>query len=108
MQSSIFQPIVGYNNNGQLGDSSYTNRNRPTKVKAPDNTRFTDLSLGAYHTCGIIENGSVYCWGYNNRGQLGDNSIDNANIPNYTRIPGNSKQYSHNIGGTSHMCINGQ
>ena len=94
----------GYNNNGQLGDSSYTNRNRPTKVKAPDNARFTDLSLGAYHTCGIIENGSVYCWGYNNRGQLGDNSIDNANIPNYTRIPGNKEKAIAITSGEHHTC----
>jgi alpha-tubulin suppressor-like RCC1 family protein len=33
---------------------------------------FTSIASGAYHSCGLTETGAAYCWGRNNRGQLGD------------------------------------
>ena len=30
------------------------------------------ISAGRYHTCAILDNGEMNCWGYNIRGQLGD------------------------------------
>ena len=33
------------------------------------------IAAGTYHTCAILDNASVKCWGYNNKGQLG---IDNT------------------------------
>ena len=33
----------------------------------------------AYHTCARKAAGSVWCWGYNNNGQLGDDTTTNAN-----------------------------
>ena len=59
----------GYNQYGQLGSGDQTRQNRPIQIQSPENQDFTDLSLGTSHTCGIIENGSVYCWGLNNYGQ---------------------------------------
>lgn len=32
---------------------------------------FERLAGGGWHTCGIVEGGAVYCWGLNDRGQLG-------------------------------------
>ncbi len=31
----------------------------------------TSLSLGDFHACAILDNGSLKCWGYNSHGQLG-------------------------------------
>ena len=50
-------------------------------VVSTDGTEFTDLALECKHACGVAVNGSVYCWGYNNDGQLGDNSTTSSNVP---------------------------
>jgi alpha-tubulin suppressor-like RCC1 family protein len=39
------------------------------------------VSAGADHTCGIKTDTTVWCWGANNVGQLGDGTFDNRNTP---------------------------
>ena len=48
-------------------------------------SNITDISLGDSHTCATYFTGSVFCWGENNRGQLGIGSITNENIPKFVR-----------------------
>ena len=38
------------------------------------------VSAGA-HTCAVVDNGEVYCWGSNTYGQLGDDSTQNSETP---------------------------
>ena len=40
-----------------------------------DTARFVSVEAGAYHTCGRTQAGAVYCWGYNNWGQVGNGSL---------------------------------
>src|SRR5256885_13936407 len=35
----------------------------------------TRLSAGQLHTCAVLDDGTVQCWGRNNFGQLGDGSL---------------------------------
>lgn len=62
----------GYNDEyGLLGDGSVnTERNRPVKVKKL--TKITQVSCGNTHTIALKEDGTVWAWGLNNQGQLGD------------------------------------
>jgi alpha-tubulin suppressor-like RCC1 family protein len=60
----------GQNAAGQLGDSSTTRRNSPTKVAG--DLRFTQISAGFQHTCGLTTSGAVACWGNNRSGELGE------------------------------------
>lgn len=80
----------GYGANGQLGDNTSTTRNAPVQVTGVGGTGFlanaatvavggTSGSTG--HTCALTTTGTVYCWGYNNTGQLGDNTITGRPAP---------------------------
>jgi len=40
----------------------------------PTTLRFTSLAAGTAHTCGITTDGSLYCWGRNEKSQLGNGS----------------------------------
>ncbi len=39
------------------------------------------LSSGNNHTCAVVDAGAVKCWGYNNKGQVGDNTTNDKSIP---------------------------
>jgi alpha-tubulin suppressor-like RCC1 family protein len=41
----------------------------------PDPLKVTQLVAGYFHTCALLTNGGIRCWGYNGNGQLGDGSI---------------------------------
>ena len=40
------------------------------------------------HTCGVTTTGDIYCWGFNGRGQLGDNSQAIRYVPTLVQAPG--------------------
>jgi alpha-tubulin suppressor-like RCC1 family protein len=41
----------------------------------------TALAAGDYHTCAVLRDGTVKCWGDNEYGQLGNDSTSNSNVP---------------------------
>jgi len=70
----------GYNANGQLGYGNTSNVGDAT-ASTPDKVGPVDLGLGrkavaisagSRHTCAVLDNGSVRCWGHNSYGQLGN------------------------------------
>lgn len=75
----------GLNTYGQLGDGTTTSRSTPTKVQAPTGVTFTSVAAGEGHTLAIGDDGSVYAWGWNLFGQLGDGTTTNGSIP--TKVP---------------------
>ena len=66
----------GSNEYGQLGinDPVVTSVDEPTGVDS--NQRFLAISAGDYHTCAVTTSRRAYCWGRNNRGQLGSDGGD--------------------------------
>ena len=75
----------GYNSNGQLGDNTVTQRNIPVQVKDAAGTGFlsgiTAIAAGNNYSLALKADGTVWAWGYNGYGQLGDNTVTQRNIP---------------------------
>ena len=89
----------GINTNGQLGLSNNTNYSSPTQVGSDATwSRVTNGSAGS--TFGLKTDGTLWSWGYNVYGQLGQNNTTNVNSP--SQIPGTD--WSHISGGT-YACI---
>ena len=63
----------GANNFGQVGDGTDNiYRPIPTLVNLPVSKIPVSISEGiGYHFCSVMSDGSLYCWGVNNAGQLG-------------------------------------
>ena len=78
----------GNNTDGQIGDGTTYNRLTPTYVTTPVGQTFSTISTGLDHTCGVLSNGSLYCWGGHEEGQLGLGQYD-SDIPAYVHL-GNS------------------
>ncbi len=38
------------------------------------------------HSCGVRRNGTVWCWGYNAEGQLGNGNLANSPLPGRIRV----------------------
>ncbi len=61
----------GANEAGQLGRGTLSTREAAPE-RVPGLTTATQVSAGDSHTCARSTHGTVWCWGANNRGQLGD------------------------------------
>lgn len=59
----------GYNNHGQLGIGTTSDRSAPTRVDGGG--AWAQLSAGDEHTCGVRTDGTLWCWGNGKRGPLG-------------------------------------
>ena len=115
----------GWNNHGELGDGTvctggdyWSDNNNPSPAGCnsqngrytpvivddsnfPTNSSFISISMGLYHTCGIIDNNDLYCWGYNDNGQLGIGTTDFQNYPTPQLVDSNVIAVST---GNNHAC----
>ncbi len=80
----------GYNAAGQLGDSSTANSAVPVRVALPSAVR--QVFQGGSgpkngQTLAILNNGSVWTWGNNDRGQLGNGTRVSSDAPLPVDVP---------------------
>ena len=66
--------VWGYNNHGQLGTNNITNYSSPVTT-AISGTFWKTISAGFYHSAAIKTDGTLWMWGYNTDGELGDNTV---------------------------------
>jgi len=71
----------GNNTHGKLGNGSTTSGTDLTPNAVSGLGSVKSISAGFHHTCAVLDNGSVTCWGYNYNGQLGDGTTSTSNSP---------------------------
>ena len=72
----------GWNNHGQLGDGTFTSRTQPVEVLSLGfNRKATKVSTNFRHTCFLLDDASVNCWGDNWLGALGDGTFTDSYLP---------------------------
>ncbi len=91
----------GYNGNGQLGNGSTTDSSAPVAVVNLGG-RATAITAGGYHTCALLEDGSVRCWGFNYYGQLGNDTTTNSRVP--VAVVNLGGRATAITAGTNHTC----
>ncbi|MBI5778435.1 MAG: putative Ig domain-containing protein [Planctomycetes bacterium] len=75
----------GANWYGQLGDGTTTDHLTPVQVKGPGGVglliNIIAIAGGDYHSIALKNDGTVWAWGYNGSGQLGDGTVTNRLTP---------------------------
>ena len=61
----------GSNVSGQLGDGTWDSRSIPTLVRLPAQRTAITVAVGEAHSCAVLNDNRVVCWGANGSGQLG-------------------------------------
>jgi alpha-tubulin suppressor-like RCC1 family protein len=79
----------GRNDYGQLGQGTKANNSTPN-VDVALVSSAVDIEAGSHHACAKTNSGSVYCWGYNAFGQIGDQTnVDRSTpylLPNLSNV----------------------
>ena len=70
----------GYNNKGQLGDGSITDKKSPTQVLISQST-WKMVDIGEAHALAIAGDNTLWAWGRNYSGQLGDGTTVDKTTP---------------------------
>jgi alpha-tubulin suppressor-like RCC1 family protein len=94
----------GFNQLGQVGDGTETTP-RPSPRKVGKSGVWASVATGYIHTCAVSTGKSLYCWGDNDYGQIGDGT--DTNRPSPKRIGTSGAWARVNAGGgstASHTC----
>ena len=70
----------GRNQHGQLGTNNATDRSSPVQVTYGGNT-WIKIACGELHSLALTSNGSLWSWGYNGYGQIGDGATASRSNP---------------------------
>lgn len=69
---------LGYGNQNRIGDNELPSSTPGVSVSATPGVTVVGLAAGFDHTCAILSNGALQCWGANVYGQLGLGNVNNV------------------------------
>ena len=90
----------GFNQYGQIGDGT-TGTNRPSPRKIGASGAWASVTAGYLHTCAVTTGKSLYCWGDNSEGQVGDGTTSTRSSP---RRIGSTGAWALAEAGYIHTC----
>jgi alpha-tubulin suppressor-like RCC1 family protein len=73
----------GKNERGFLGDGSWQDSHTPIAIDLPSGSEVVEISSGGEHSCILLANDQIMCWGYGNGGVLGTGNYDDSPSPKY-------------------------
>jgi len=82
----------GRNTYGQLGDNTNGNDRSTPRQEFTSSTNWRQVAAGYRHTVAIKTDGTLWAWGRNSEGQLGDNTLVEKNTPIQVGTATNWKQ----------------
>ena len=85
----------GYNNYGQLGNSTTSNSSLPVNIS--NLSDIVEISAGYYQSAAVKKNGTILTWGRNNYGQLGAGNNYDTHTPVTVKNIDNIKSVSQGI-----------
>ncbi len=71
----------GLGTSGQLGHGNTANRLSPMQVAFAPANEWASIAAGSEHTVAIRSDGTLWAWGNNSSGQIGDNTGVNRTLP---------------------------
>jgi alpha-tubulin suppressor-like RCC1 family protein len=77
----------GQNSYGQSGNGTLYGSNEPKLVGNSTDWQSISASTGGYHTIASKKDGSLWAWGYNWKGELGDGTNQQKNFPKKIEAP---------------------
>jgi len=92
----------GYNVDGELGVGTTTDATSPLQVTTLGNS-VSKVAAGYSHTCATDRDGSLWCWGGNAEGEVGDGTMKTRSQPVQVTPPG-MRVISFALGAW-HTCI---
>ena len=93
----------GDNGGGQVGKGDYTD-SEPSPVRITAMPDAKAVAIGVFHTCAIALDGEVYCWGSNEKGQLGMPSTTVFNSATPVHVVGAGPAQSITAG-VAYTCV---
>jgi len=99
--------LWGMGTSGQLGDNTIVSRSSPVQTIAGGST-WSSVSVGANYCAAIKNDGTLWSWGGNGNGRLGDNTLISRSSPVQTVAGGSTwKALSCGGGQTAAIKTNG-
>ena len=81
----------GANVEGQLGQGDqYPGQDQPLPVQVGTNRDWTFVATGQGHSCGIRAPGTLFCWGRNTDGELGQGGTQDVELRSPTQVGSDS------------------
>jgi alpha-tubulin suppressor-like RCC1 family protein len=94
----------GSNDSGQLGNVE-SGVDRAAPVSVSNLSGVVSVTAGSYHSCALLNNGSVKCWGNNYSGQLGNGTSGDGTNQSSPVDVGNLSGVVAATAGDNHNCV---